>query len=679
MTNDIAGNRLGDESSPYLLQHQDNPVHWLPWGDEAFEQARNNEKPILLSIGYAACHWCHVMAHESFESPEIAAVMNEHFVNIKVDREERPDIDSIYMSAVTLMGQHGGWPLTVFLTPDGDPYWGGTYFPPAPRHGHPGFPDVLRTMSEIYHNQKDKMGQNITAIKEALEGISSVPDKGGPGLQSVDQLNGLANDAVRMMDPLRGGTVGAPKFPQPTFLNFFWRAYQRNGQDIHKNAVLTSLVNMCQGGIYDHLGGGFARYSTDEYWLVPHFEKMLYDNAQLVEVMTLAWQTTGDELLAVRIEETIEWVRRDLGLDGGGFAGTLDADSEGVEGKFYVWSADEIDALLGDEADGFKEIYDVSPHGNWEGANILNRSKNLTLGSAADEDRLKACRAKLLPVRDKRIWPGLDDKVLADWNGMMIAALAYAGVTFDRQDWLEAARETFDFVRTNMGDGDRLVHSWRAGNTKGNDVLDDYAQMIRAGLVLYQLTGEATYLDQAKAWLGRLDTQFWDSQDGAYFLTPEDAGGLITRTRNAFDNATPAGNGTMMENLATLYHLTGETVYRDKADRIVDVFTRQPPNQYVNMTSILNGFERLAAAVQVALIGAPDDPEMVPMRSSALGAGHPDLILSQVAPGDELPTAHPAHGKTQVDGRVTAYVCVGTVCGLPVSTPGGLTSALAEI
>ncbi|MEK9680140.1 MAG: thioredoxin domain-containing protein, partial [Rhodospirillaceae bacterium] len=412
-------NQLGAESSPYLLQHKDNPVHWLPWGDEAFEIAKKEDKPVLLSIGYAACHWCHVMAHESFESDEIAAQMNEQFVNIKVDREERPDIDSIYMSAINLMGEQGGWPLTVFLTPDGEPYWGGTYFPPKSRYGRPGFPEVLKAMANVYHDQKDKVIANTTALKEALDGVSAVKDTGRGGLTSVDELDGLAADAVRMIDPLRGGTVGAPKFPQPTFLQFFWRAYKRTGNENFKNATLISLIQMCQGGIYDHLGGGFARYSTDEVWLVPHFEKMLYDNAQLAELMTLVWQETDHSILKVRIAETIDWVLRDLGLEGGGLAGTLDADSEGVEGKFYVWSESEIDEVLGEESEFFKTIYDVSADGNWEGSTILNRTRTLALGSEADEARLKAAREKLLAVRDKRIWPGLDDKVLADWNGMM--------------------------------------------------------------------------------------------------------------------------------------------------------------------------------------------------------------------------------------------------------------------
>ena len=336
-------NFLGTESSPYLLQHKDNPVNWYPWGDQAFSEALKRDKPLFLSIGYASCHWCHVMAHESFESPDIASLMNELFINIKVDREEMPEVDAIYMNAITLMGQHGGWPLTVFLTPSGEPYWGGTYFPPMPRHGQPGFPDVLRAMSDVYYKQKDKMDLNIGAISNALADASKVPPKSSSGLNSPNQLNEIAINAVRMLDPIRGGISGAPKFPQPTFQFFMWRAYRRTGTEKFKNAVLTSVRNMCQGGIYDHLGGGFARYSTDENWLVPHFEKMLYDNAQLIELMSLLWQETGDPLLKVRVTETIEWCLRDLRQEGGGFSGTMDADSEGIEGKFYVWSEEEID------------------------------------------------------------------------------------------------------------------------------------------------------------------------------------------------------------------------------------------------------------------------------------------------------------------------------------------------
>jgi len=671
-------NRLTGESSPYLLQHKDNPVHWYPWGEAAFEEARRSDKPLLLSIGYAACHWCHVMAHESFENDDIAALMNELFVNVKVDREERPDVDAIYMSAVTLMGQQGGWPLTAFLTPKGEPYWGGTYFPPEARHGRAGFPDVLRAMSDVYHSQQDKMGQNIEAIGEALADLSRVPDDNGSDLTSLSQINDIAQDAVRMIDPVRGGTLGAPKFPMPTFLAFFWRAYRRTGEEKFKDAVNVTLRQMCQGGIYDHLAGGFARYSTDEIWLVPHFEKMLYDNAQLIELMTLVWQETGDPLLEVRIAETIDWCLRDLRQEGGGFAGTLDADSEGVEGKFYVWAEAEIDDLLGDQSQAFKDVYDVSRHGNWEGQTILNRTASLDLGDAASEAALSASRKTLLNARNKRIWPGLDDKILADWNGMMIAALTLAARTFEKDDWQRAAEEAYRFVREQMMSGERLVHSWRQGKTSGNDVLDDYAQMIRAALVLHQLTGEPDYLAHAGAWTSVVNDQFWDAEDGAYFLSPADARDLITRTRSAFDNATPSGNGTMAENLATLYVLTGEEDHRVRADKIVDVFSRQPSTQYANMTGILNGFERLAKSVQVAIIGEPDDRDVIEFQRAALAAGQPDLILNVISPHQDLPASHPAAGKGQVDGKVTAYVCIGPVCGLPATSPEDLKEAVSE-
>jgi len=670
-------NLLAAEFSPYLLQHKDNPVHWFPWGDEAFKEARQNDKPLLLSIGYAACHWCHVMAHESFENDDIASLMNELFVNVKVDREERPDVDAIYMNAVTLMGQQGGWPLTAFLTPKGEPYWGGTYFPPESKFGRPGFQDVLRTMSDVYHSQKDKMDKNIEAIQGELENISNVPEQGG-GLTDPKQLDETASDAVRMIDPVRGGTMGAPKFPMPTFLGFFWRAYKRTGNEKFKDAVELTLRQMCQGGIYDHLGGGFARYSTDEAWLVPHFEKMLYDNAQLVELMTLVWQETRDPFLDVRIAETIAWCLRDLRQEGGGFASSLDADSEGGEGKFYVWDEAEIDALLGDQAAAFKQIYDVNRSGNWEGHTILNRTAKLELGTAADETALKASRDILLSAREKRIWPELDDKILADWNGMMISALVLAAKTFVNDQWLAAARDAYAFVRTDMMTDNRLVHSWRRGQTKGNDVLDDYAQMIRAALYLYQFTGEGHYLDHSLEWTAIANDFFWDTEAGAYFLSPSDAPGLITRTRSAFDNATPSGNGVLAENLATLYLLTGDEDHRNRAERLIGVFTRHPPSQYANMTGVLNGFERLAKSVQVLLIGDPADETIVAMQGAALSAGQPDLVVQMITPEAALPAAHPAAGKTQVDGRATAYVCIGPVCGRPVIAPEDLKKAVSE-
>ena len=678
-------NRLADETSPYLLQHKSNPVDWYPWGEEAFARAQTDDKPILLSIGYAACHWCHVMAHESFEDDKIAALMNELFVCIKVDREERPDVDALYMTALQSMGQPGGWPLTMFLTPDGKPFLGGTYFPPTPRYGAPAFPDVLRTISRLYADEREKIAGNVTAIADALKNRSQIPPKQHAGLTAIAQLDGLAHDALVMMDMEHGGTHGAPKFPQPSLLAFLWRAAFRTQNTELARAVTLSLTQMCQGGIYDHLGGGFARYSTDPYWLAPHFEKMLYDNAQLIELLALVWTRTGDALYAQRIGETIEWSLRELATSDGAFAGTLDADSEGEEGRFYVWSEDEIDRVLGMDAPLFKQIYDVRPAGNWEGHTILNRSKNLALGDSEQETILAVARAKLLDERAKRVRPGLDDKILADWNGLMIVALAYAASLFDEPHWLAAAQRAYNFVVTHMQalvkDETRLRHSWRAGVALDRDVVDDYAQMIRAALALHQATGEGRYLADAAAWDEICDKHFWDMESGGYFLSADDATDLVARTRTAYDNATPSGNGTMVENLARLFYLTGDETYRKKAETIVDIFARQSPDQYVNMPGVLNGFELLAAAVQIVVIGpskaSGDDPARADLVRTAIGAGLPNLVLTQIGADAVLPTGHAAQGKTMVGGAATAYVCIGQTCGLPVTDAATLKAQLA--
>ncbi len=447
-------NRLGEETSPYLLQHRDNPVHWQAWNEETLAAAKAADKPILLSVGYAACHWCHVMAHESFEDPEIAAAMNRLFVNIKVDREERPDLDQIYQHALSLMGEQGGWPLTMFLTPQGEPFWGGTYFPPDARWGRPGFPQVLEAISEAYAGKRDDVAKNVAVLREALQRLGQ-PQHGGAIARA--QLDPIAERLLRETDQIHGGIGTAPKFPQCGILELLWRGWKRTGETAYRDAVMKALDAMCQGGIYDHLGGGFARYSTDARWLAPHFEKMLYDNAELVDLLTLVWQEDRNPLYRQRVEETLGWVVREMRAPGGGFASSLDADSEHEEGKFYVWSAAEIDAVLGDRAALFKRFYDVTPAGNWEGRTILNRLDSPALADAATEDELSRCRELLLRARAARVRPGWDDKVLADWNGLMIAAMANAGLVFERPDWLDTARAAFDFVRGRDDDHRRTA------------------------------------------------------------------------------------------------------------------------------------------------------------------------------------------------------------------------------
>jgi uncharacterized protein YyaL (SSP411 family) len=566
----MSENRLGRETSPYLLQHKDNPVHWWAWGPEALAEAKRTNRPILLSVGYAACHWCHVMAHESFEDDATAGVMNELFVNIKVDREERPDIDAIYMGALHAMGEHGGWPLTMFLDADARPVWGGTYFPNQARYGRPAFEDVLRRIAQVFRDEPDKIADNAAQLTAHL-GAPSI-SSGGPQIDDA-LLRDLTQKMVPAVDPVYGGIKGAPKFPQTSFFWLLWRGGIRYDNAEARAAVERTLANICQGGIYDHLGGGFARYSVDERWLAPHFEKMLYDNALLLDLMTEVYRETTSPLLKTRIAETVLWLEREMIAEGGGFAASLDADSEGEEGKFYVWTLPEILDVLGPE-DGrfFAQVYDVTPEGNWEGHTILNRLASLELRSEEDEARLANLRAKLLEVRAKRVRPGWDDKVLADWNGLMIAALARASIIFDEPHWLELAERAFDFVATRMTIDGRLKHAWRGRSAKAPATASDYANMIFAALRLYEATKQRRYVEAAVAWVGVLDRHYWLTEGGGYTTSADDTSDVIVRLRPGSDDATPNANAIMVSNLAALAALTGEARYADRAGETLSAF-----------------------------------------------------------------------------------------------------------
>jgi uncharacterized protein len=670
-------NRLGEETSPYLLQHKDNPVHWQPWSDVTLTTAKAADKPILLSIGYAACHWCHVMAHESFENPDIADRMNTLFVNIKVDREERPDLDQIYQHALALMGEQGGWPLTMFLTPDGEPFWGGTYFPPESRWGRPGFPQVLEAMSNAYSRDRDKVAKNVAALREALQRLGR-PERGDP--ITPGQLDPIAERLLREVDQIHGGIGTAPKFPQTGILELLWRAWKRTGQTPYRDAVVKALDAMCQGGIYDHLGGGFARYSTDARWLVPHFEKMLYDNAELVALLTLVWQETKSSLYRQRIEETVDWVSREMLTQEGGFASSLDADSEHEEGKFYVWSEAEIDAVLGERAALFKRFYDVDAEGNWEGHNILNRLKTLELGDAETEGELAECRALLLRARDGRVRPGLDDKVLADWNGLMIATLANAGLVFERPAWIALARNAFDFIRRKMTRPDqRLLHSWRATQARHPASVDDYANLCRAALALYEATGDVDFLIPSRDWVALLDQYYWDSESGGYFFAAGDTGSLVARPKTAADSAVPAGNGTLIGVLAQLAMLTGEEAYLGRAEAILETFSGEIGRNFFPLATLLNNVEVLIKPVQIVLAGQSGTPTFEALRRAVYEVSLPNRVVFYLSQEGSLPSSHPAFGKGPVDGKPAAYVCEGAVCSLPVTDPQTLLESLARV
>ncbi len=667
-------NRLAEETSPYLLQHADNPVHWQAWSAETLALAKAEDKPILLSIGYAACHWCHVMAHESFESEATAALMNDLFVNIKVDREERPDLDAIYQHTLALLGEQGGWPLTMFLTPAGEPFWGGTYFPPEPRWGRPGFPDLLRGIAAAYRNDQQKVTKNVRAIQEALERLSTPHAGQGVAITLIDDI---ARRFLQEIDHAHGGIGQAPKFPQPGILELLWRGWKRLGDPAMRDAVLLTLDHMSQGGIYDHLGGGFSRYAVDQRWLVPHFEKMLYDNAQLIDLLTAASQETGRPLYAERIRETIGWIEREMITPEGCFASSLDADSEHEEGKFYVWDEAEIDRLLGDRSPLFKQYYDVIPGGNWEGRTILNRLVRPDDPEAATATTLAACRAILFHAREPRIHPALDDKVLADWNGLMIAALAQAGAVFERPDWIGLATRAYNFIVEAMTDGEgRLSHSWRAGRKRHPATLDDYANLIRAALALERVTGETRFIDQAERWVAIVDRHYWDRENGGYFFTADDTQGLIARTKTAQDAAVPAGNGTLIDGLARLYHLTGKEEYRDRAAATASAFAGELQRNFFGLATYLNSCETAQSAAQVTILGRRGEAGTDAFLRAVLDLSLPTLILTVVPPEELLPPRHPARGKGQIDGKPTVYVCQGTSCSLPITDPAVLAQAL---
>ena len=664
-------NRLTDETSPYLLQHQRNPVDWWAWGPDALAAAKQSNKPILLSVGYAACHWCHVMAHESFEDDLTARVMNELFVNIKVDREERPDIDQIYMAALHHLGEHGGWPLTMFLTPDGEPIWGGTYFPKTSRYGKPAFVDVLQEIARLFRDEPQKIEQNRAALMERLAATTQASLGATIGIAALDNA---ARQLGGIIDPVNGGTRGAPKFPQAGLFELLWRAGLRTGEARYFAAVEITLDHICEGGIYDHLGGGFSRYSVDERWLVPHFEKMLYDNAQLLELLAIAHQKAGKLLYRQRAEETVAWLRREMTTGEGAFSASLDADSEGEEGKFYVWSYEEIIQELGIE-DGqfFSRLYDVTPTGNFEGHNILNRLRPVPR-SEADEAGLKTLRETLLAARSKRVRPGLDDKVLADWNGMMIAALVNAGLMFGEPTWLEMAARAFDFIGATMSRGNRLGHSWRQGKLKFPGLASDFAAMIRAALALHEATSERGYLDRALAWQQALDRDYLNAETGTYFLTATDAEGLVIRPASTADEATPNHNAVIAQNLARLSVLAGDDAWRDKADRLIAAIApAAAENLYMHM-ALLNAVDFRLRAAQIVVTG--EGPQAEALLVSARRRSPLDRIVSHAASADLLPADHPARVKIEAGPAPQAFVCVGETCSLPVTDAAALNAAI---
>jgi uncharacterized protein YyaL (SSP411 family) len=665
-------NRLAQATSPYLLQHKHNPVDWWQWGPDALAEAKRSNRPILLSVGYAACHWCHVMAHESFEDEATAAVMNRLFVNIKVDREERPDIDQIYMNALHLLGEQGGWPLTMFLTPAGEPVWGGTYFPKESRFGRAAFVDVLEEVSRLFREEPNKIEQNRAAL---LAQLANKARPEGKVVIGLTELDGVAKQVGNMFDSVHGGMRGAPKFPQPAILELLWRAGLRSGDARFFETVEHSLERMSEGGIYDHLGGGYSRYSVDERWLVPHFEKMLYDNAQLLELLALAYQRSRNPLFAQRARETVAWLKREMTTQEGAFAASLDADSEGEEGKFYVWSKNEIIELIGPEAgEFFAHHYDVTDSGNFEGHNILNRLQTVERGEA-EEERLKALREILLEARAGRVRPGLDDKMLADWNGLMIAALVNAGVILDEPEWLAMARRAFDFIAKAMTKGDRLGHSFRAGKLLFPGLASDFSAMIRAALSLYEATGERGFLDQALRWQNAFDAHYADADTGAYYLSADDANDLLLRPHSTQDDAIPNANSTESQNLVRLAVLTGDEQWRAKADRLIEGVLSSGGRNLFGHLGQLNALDLRLRAAEIVCTG----PDAERFAQAALKLPFLDRIVLRAAAASDLSASHPAQEKLKATSGSAAFICVGERCSLPVSDVGHIAETVAQM
>ena len=661
-------NRLAQATSPYLLQHKHNPVDWWTWGPEALEEAKRTNKPILLSVGYAACHWCHVMAHESFEDAATARIMNELFVNIKVDREERPDIDQIYMNALHLLGEQGGWPLTMFLTPKAEPVWGGTYFPKESRFGRPAFVDVLGEIARLFREEPGRIEQNRAAL---LARLSDRARPAGRVTIGLKELDAAAMQLGNMFDQTNGGLRGAPKFPQPAILEMLWRAGQRTGDGRFFDTVEHTLQRMSEGGIYDHLGGGFSRYSVDDRWLVPHFEKMLYDNAQLLELLALASQRSGKALFAQRARETVAWLEREMTTREGAFAASLDADSEGEEGKFYVWSYQEVvDALGAEDGEYFAQHYDVTPGGNFEGHNILNRL-NGAPRSAEDEARLALLRTKLLAVRGGRVRPGLDDKVLADWNGLMIAALVHAGIVLDEPSWLEIAGRAFDFIVRHMTIGQRLGHSWRGGKLLFPGLASDFAAMIRAGLALFEATGEPHYLEQCVAWQTELDGHYVDPDTGIYFLSADDSGDLLLRPQPTQDDATPNPNSVAAQNLVRLSILAGDNRWLAKADRLIESILAGAERNLFGHIAMLNALDLRLRGAEIVVTGAKSG-----LATAALKLPFVDRVVLQL---NTVSGSHAAREKIPAAPDGAAFICMGERCSLPVHDASALTARLAEM
>ena len=666
-------NRLANESSPYLLQHADNPVDWYPWGDDALKKAREEEKPIFLSIGYAACHWCHVMAHESFEDEETAAILNDHFVNIKVDREERPDLDRIYMTAVQALTGGGGWPMSVFLTPEGEPFYGGTYFPPEPRYSMPSFSDVLQAVADAWENRREELLEGSGRVVAAIERQMAVAGVKGDAVCRPETVETAARNLREQFDPANGGWGGAPKFPQPMTLEFLLRYHHTTGDPAMLDMVTRTLEAMARGGIYDQLGGGFHRYSVDASWVVPHFEKMLYDNAQLARVYLHAWQKTGVPFFRTITEETLDYVTREMTGPEGGFYATQDADTEGEEGKFYVWTPEEIRDVLGDEADRFIAAYGVTSGGNFEGKSIL------TLGGDLEErEALASARQRLLEAREERSHPGRDEKVLASWNGLMLAAFAEAARALDRDDYREIAERNAEFVLREMKTGDnRLHHTWKDGEAKVNGYLEDHAYLMEGLIELYQTTFDPDWYLAARDLADAMIEHF--AAPVGFYDTSDDHEDLIVRPRELQDNAVPSGNSMAATALLRLADLAVEPHYEEHARKSLcqmEEVLAQHPLAFGQWLTALD--YAVSRPREIAIVGDPETADTQALLEVCRSGYRPHQVIAASDTEDVEFVVPLLRNRDQVGEQAAAYVCFNSVCRRPVTDPEELRELIAE-
>ncbi|HEY0378718.1 MAG TPA: thioredoxin domain-containing protein [Pyrinomonadaceae bacterium] len=679
-------NSLSKETSPYLLQHADNPVDWFAWGTEAFEKARAEDKPILLSIGYSACHWCHVMAHESFESEEIARLMNEHFVNVKVDREERPDLDQIYMNAVQMMTGHGGWPMTVFLTPEGVPFYAGTYFPPEDRYNMPGFPRVLVGVAEAYRARPDEVTETAVSVLAQLKRMGQTRESG----EAVDLelLDAAERNIARGYDARHGGFGGAPKFPAAMNLEFLLRQYHRAGGSETLEMIEHTCRKMALGGMYDQLGGGFHRYSTDARWLVPHFEKMLYDNALLSRLYLHVYQQTKDQFYRRIAEETLDYVVREMTDTGGGFYSTQDADSEGHEGKFFVWSVEEVEEILGaEDAALFNAYYDVTEAGNFEGKNILNVPRpveEVANALSVPAERLREVlgrgRRALFEVREKRVKPGRDEKILTAWNGLMLASFAEACAILEREDYGEIAEKNAEFVLGNLRRDELLLRTHKDGQSKLNGYLEDYAFYVDGLLALYQATGTLCWLEEARALADKMIEEFWDDEEGGFFYTGKSHEELIVRSKDYFDNATPSGNSVAADVLLHLSALTGVEDYRRKAVALFRLLSDTLKRYSSAFGRLLGALDfHLSTPKEIAVVGQVGGEETRALLREVWSRYLPNKIVALAAEGDEraAEVVPLLRDRPAVNGRATAYICEHYTCQQPATSAAELASQLS--